>query len=150
MQQVRHGHSFPPVTARSRTIWVGMAKAGCPRHRADQRGAAPHGEDSGQSARPSQRHKQLQKESLEKPTRMNTFQWDYSYISWKDWPVELRSKHVMLASIFGRTWVYSRTKTYLDVPKRDAREMYNQNVDGCPDRWKENYRKRKRRIYTDR
>lgn len=96
------------------------------------------------------RHRQLQKESLEKPSRINTFQWDYSYTPWKDWPVEVRHKHVMLASIFGRTWVYGRTKAYLDVPKRDAREMYNQNVDGCRDRWKENYRKRKRRIYTDR
>jgi hypothetical protein len=96
------------------------------------------------------RHRQLQKESLEKPNRMNTFQWDYSYIPWKDRPVEVRREMVQNASSFGRTWIYGRTGVLMDVFKRDARAVYNQNWDGCRDRWKEQYRCRKLYRYSDR
>jgi hypothetical protein len=89
------------------------------------------------------RHRQLQKDAALKPNKLNTFQWDYSYIPWKDWPVEMRRESVRNASTFGRTWMYGRTCMVADVFKNDARKMYNENWDGCRDLWKEEYRRRK-------
>jgi hypothetical protein len=89
------------------------------------------------------RHRQLKKDAAIKPTKLNSFQWDYSYIPWKDWPVEVRREMVKYASIFGRTWIYGRNETLIDVFKRDAGETYNKNWDGCRDLWKEQYRHRK-------
>jgi hypothetical protein len=37
-----------------------------------------------------------------------------------------------------------------DVSKQAAREIYNENWNGCRDVWKENYRRRKLALYTDR
>ena len=44
-----------------------------------------------------------------------------------------------------------QTSVVADIFKSDARNMYNENWDGCRDLWKENYRRMKlRRFYTDR
>jgi hypothetical protein len=77
------------------------------------------------------------------------FPWDYSYIPWKDRPLEVRREMVMNASIFGRCWIHGRTSVLMDVHKYQARRIYNENWDGCRDAWKENYRRRKQFQYTD-
>jgi hypothetical protein len=71
------------------------------------------------------------------------FPWDYSYLPWQDWPVDLRREFVRHASMFGRTWIFGRTSTLMDVHKYEARRLYNENWDGCRDLWKANYRARK-------
>jgi hypothetical protein len=61
------------------------------------------------------RHRQLQKDAAVKPSKLNTFQWDYSYIPWEDWLVELRREMVRNASTWGRTWIFwlsSSPKTF--------------------------------------
>jgi hypothetical protein len=68
------------------------------------------------------------------------FPWDYSYIPWKDWQLDLRREFVRHASMFGRTWIVGRTSTQMDVPLYAARRLYNENWDGCRDWWKANYR----------
>jgi hypothetical protein len=52
-------------------------------------------------------------------------------------------------SIFGRTWIFGHTEILMDVSKQGARDVYNENWDGCRDRWKENYRRIKLLRYTD-
>jgi hypothetical protein len=39
------------------------------------------------------------------------FPWDYSYIPWKDRPVEVRREMIRFASWFGRTWIEGRTQS---------------------------------------
>jgi len=52
--------------------------------------------------------------------------------------------------MFGRTWIYGRTTTLMDVFKREAWKIYNQKWDGCRHLWKENYRRWKMiRFHTD-
>src|SRR5690242_6367338 len=77
------------------------------------------------------------------------FPWDYSYFAWQDMPREVRRQMVLDASQFGRTWMHGRTYIVADIFKCDARKMYNENWDGCRDRWKESYRRRKLFQYTD-
>ena len=71
------------------------------------------------------------------------FPWDYSYIPWQDWPLDVRREWIRGASVFGRCWVYGQTSYQMDVPKYAARSLYNENWDGCRDFWKANYRARK-------
>jgi hypothetical protein len=78
------------------------------------------------------------------------FPWDYSYIAWKDRPLDVRREMIRWASLFGRCWIQGRTETLMDVYKYDARKTYNENWDGCRDVWKEHYRWRKRLKYSDR
>jgi hypothetical protein len=78
------------------------------------------------------------------------FQWDYSYFKWQDIPREVRRQMVLDRSLEGRTWMHGRTGVVADIFLCDARQMYNDNWDGCRDLWKENYRRMKlRRFYTD-
>jgi hypothetical protein len=67
------------------------------------------------------RHRQLLLDATTKPHPINTFQWDYSYIPWKDWPVEMRRQSILDASMFGRTWMHGRTSVVADVFKYAAR-----------------------------
>jgi hypothetical protein len=71
------------------------------------------------------------------------FQWDYSYFKWQDIPVEVRREITLARSWAARTWVYGRTAYQMDVPLAAARELYNENWDGCRDLWKEQYRYKK-------
>ena len=75
------------------------------------------------------------------------FPWDYSYIPRKDRPVEVRREMVKNASVFGRCWIWGRTTFLMDVFKCDAWRIYNQNLDGCREVWKESYRLRKLHRY---
>ena len=49
---------------------------------------------------------------------------------------------VLTRSAGGRTWIQGRTILLRDVHNFQARELYNQNWDGCRDLWKERYRHR--------
>jgi hypothetical protein len=76
------------------------------------------------------------------------FPWDYSYFKWQDIPAEVRREMVSTRSMFGRTWIYGRTSVLMDVFKREARELYNQNWDGCRDCWKQNYQQEKEKAFA--
>jgi hypothetical protein len=78
------------------------------------------------------------------------FPWDYSYFKWQDIPAQVRREMVRNTSMFGRCWIWGRTRQVADVSKQAAREIYNENWNGCRDVWKENYRRRKLALYTDR
>ena len=71
------------------------------------------------------------------------FPWDYSCFKWQDMPVEVRRELIRESSMCGRTWIHGRTSVVADVSKREARQVYNRNEDGCRDLWKERYWHRK-------
>jgi hypothetical protein len=51
-----------------------------------------------------------------------------------------RRKYLLALNAVGRTWVFGHSSSLADVSLAEARELYNQNWDGCRDCWKENYR----------
>jgi hypothetical protein len=45
------------------------------------------------------------------------FPWDYSYFKWQDIPAQVRREMVRNTSMFGRCWIWGRTRQVADVSK---------------------------------
>jgi hypothetical protein len=56
------------------------------------------------------------------------FLWDYRYFKWLDLSVEVRRERIKRRNFLGQS---------------AAAQLYRENTDGCRERWKENYRRRK-------
>jgi hypothetical protein len=83
-------------------------------------------------------------ENVSKPDRSEVNHLSQTVL-WASMSLQQRREFTRARNQAAQIWVAGRHSTLIDVSFQQARELYNQNWDGCRDCWKQNYQQEKER-----
>jgi hypothetical protein len=86
-------------------------------------------------------------ENVSKPDRSEVNHYSQS-VFWASLSRQERREFTRARNQCARTWMFGQERMLADVNLREARELYNQNWDGCRDCWKQNYQQEKEKAFA--